>query len=135
MAYPDPVEQIKTCLARLELAWNHHNPILWASAFTNPCEYIDAIGIHHPSWSGERNARLHDSMWKTIYNQSSIRFSMQHIELLTDHLAMVIMKAEVHYRSGEEERTNTNTISALLQRQGAEWGIKYFQNTPYKRTQ
>jgi uncharacterized protein (TIGR02246 family) len=135
MAYPDPVETIKMCIARLETAWNHKNPVLWASAFSNPCEYIDAIGIHHPSWTSEKNARLHDSMWKTIYLQSSIRFSLQHIELLSDHLAMVIMKAEVHYKKGDAELTNTNTISSLLQRHGAEWHIKYFQNTPYKKGQ
>jgi uncharacterized protein (TIGR02246 family) len=133
--YPhsDPVEHIKICIARLEQAWNSKNAYLWASAFSDPCEYIDAIGIHHKQWPAEKNARLHDSTWKTIYEKSHARFFLENIELLNDHYAMVIMKAEVHYQYKGEEKHNMNSISALLQKQGAEWVIRYFQNTPYKR--
>jgi|GEM_PF-4918643 len=128
----DKVEQVKACIARLETSWNHHNPYLWASAFTEPCHYIDGAGNYHRDWTNAQNARQHEQVWATAFLNSRAQFLVESLEFIDDQNCMVILHCTIVHTVAHQERSMETFISTLLQHQGQEWLILYFQNTLHR---
>jgi len=126
---PDRVELVKLCIGRLETAWNHKNAVLWASAFTEPCQYIDAFGTFHPNWTRAENAALHERSWSTAFQKSHAQFAVVSIEFTGDHTCISVLRGMVHQVLAEEERVVETHITAVLIHDGQEWLIRNFQNT------
>jgi uncharacterized protein (TIGR02246 family) len=129
---PDKVEMVKLSVGRLEQAWNSKNTYLWASAFTEPCQYIDALGTFHRDWSHNANAQLHEKVWHGPYQRSHARFLIESLEFVGDHACMVILHAEIHYHTDEKEGVLETYITLMAEQHGQEWLIRYFQNTPIR---
>lgn len=126
---PDRVELVKLCIGRLETAWNHKNAILWASAFTEPCQYIDAFGMFHRNWTRVENAALHERSWSTAFLKSHAHFNVESLEFIGDKACISVLSGVVHQTLDEEERIIETHISALLVHDGQDWLIRNFQNT------
>ncbi len=131
---PDKVELVKATIARLETSWNHKNTYLWASAFTEPCQYIDAFGNYHRNWTHERNAKLHGQVWNSAYARSHARFLIESIDFISDHNCVVIIHCTIQYIHQEEERLLDTFITVVLEHVDQEWLIRNFQNTPVRST-
>lgn len=129
---PDKIEQVKECIARLETGWNHKNAYLWASAFTEPCEYIDGFGHYHRRWTHDQNAALHEKGWNTVYMNSHAKFSLEGIEFYNEHLAVLIINCEINYELRGEEKQASYRITSIMEKQGPEWFIRHYQNTPVR---
>lgn len=129
---PNRIELVKATIARLENGWNHRNAYLWASAFTNPCQYIDAAGHYHRNWTAEQNARLHEQVWSTAYANSHARFLLESIEFMDDHHCIVILLCTITYEAEGKEHALQTYVTATLVHLGQDWSIWYFQNTPVR---
>lgn len=129
---PNRIDLVKASIARLETGWNHKNGYLWASAFTDPCQYIDAFGQFHHNWTHEQNAVLHNKAWATAFLESYARFLVSSLEFIDDKHCMVILHCTVSNRVDDQDKTTETHIMALLSHFGQEWLIRYFQNTPVR---
>jgi uncharacterized protein (TIGR02246 family) len=125
----DHVEQVKETILRLETAWNHKNAYLWASAFTESCDYIDVFGHFHHEWSHDGNAQLHDRVWKTVYAKSHMQFRVVKIDFPYDHLCILVLGCHLEYEFNSMQKVSNTVITAILTKQGPEWKIRNFQNT------
>ena len=123
------VEKVKEAIARLQLAWNDKNAYLWASAFTDSCDYINGSGHAFFSWSQEKNALHHERNWNSSYRNSHTTFELEKLDFPTDHLCIAIIKSKFTLHTPEGAVEHLYLITAVLEKQGIEWLIRNFQNT------
>jgi hypothetical protein len=57
---------------------------------------------------------------------------VEKIDFPTDHLCVCIVRCQLTYTVGNEERVNNTVITCLLEKHGVEWQIRNFQNTSFR---
>lgn len=114
--------------ATLSETWNTKNSAAWASCFSAPCAYVDALGSYHAQLEPEQNAALHDRGWSTKYRTSTASFRFLDARPLADEVALVHVEAVVDYEEQGQPQTTRNSISMIVER-GL---ITQFHNTPQR---
>jgi uncharacterized protein (TIGR02246 family) len=109
----------------LQRGWNTANGELFASVFTDDCDFVDIRGDHHRTRVA--NARGHGAILKTIYKDTQMKY-----EVLSARETKGVIIAHLHgdMTGNSPLPPNNGSIMTLtIVKEGEQWLIAAFQNT------
>ena len=120
---------IEAVIQRLPEGWNKRDPQLFASAFTDPHDYVAAGGRLMQAQTRAANAQAHAWLWQTRFAEgSTIHFETLSIDLPLPNLALALVK---HHNdvivAGQPGRLDSIISLVLLETEHG-WRIRQFNN-------
>lgn len=120
---------IEAVIQRLPEAWNKRDPQLFASAFSEPHDYV-AVGGHLVlAQTRSANAQAHAWLWQTRYAEgSTIRFEILAIAGPLPGLALAIVKNYNDFITSGRPGKHESILSLTLLQAEEGWYIRQFNN-------
>jgi len=121
----------KAHFENLKRAWNKGDGDLYASYFTNDCDYIAFDGQH---LSGRKeNAEMHNKLFKGFLKGSKLTGEIKDIRFLTSEIVIYHSIGAVQLRFQKREPKNRLSINTnVVIKENGNWRISSFQNTRIK---
>jgi uncharacterized protein (TIGR02246 family) len=112
---------------RLEDAWNAWDGAAFAAPFADDADFVNVLGMH--ARGRDAIAAGHDGIFRGIYAESRVRYTVEAARLLAPGVALARLHASLTVPAGPMEGTHDGRITLVLMHDGGEWRIAAFQNT------
>lgn len=122
---PRPIAEAIT--RHLEDAWNAGDGRAYGDPFAEDAGYITVLG--HLIQSRSAIAGSHQSIFKTIYRNSTVRQKVIGARALTDDVIVAHVDIVLSVPSGHIAGDHNAIQTLILVRQGEGWRVAHFQNT------
>lgn len=120
---------IEAVIQRLPDGWNRRDAQLFASAFTEPHDYVAVGGFLAPDLTRHGNAQAHEKLWQTRFAEGSIiRFDIVTIDQPLPGLALAIAKIHNDYIESGDPRSHDTVLTMVLLKSHEGWRIRQFNN-------
>ena len=127
---PDEQAEIEAVIQLLPTAWNTRDAQLFASAFTDPHDYIAVGGRLMLGLTREANMQAHTRLWQTLYAEgSTIRFEILSIDRPVPGVALAIVKNHNDFVASGQARSLQSILSLVLLQAEQGWRIRQFNNS------
>ena len=116
-----------TIAAALTAAWNAGDGAAFAREFTADADFVNIFAMHVVG--RDQIAKMHQTIFDTIYQGSEITFTVEDARALADRVALAHIRANLHVPGGPLAGEIVTLATAVLVRNGDRWLIDAFQNT------
>jgi uncharacterized protein (TIGR02246 family) len=116
-----------TIAAALTVAWNAADGAAFAREFAADADFVNIFAMHVVG--REEIAKIHQTIFDTIYKGSRNTFTVEEVRALCDHAAIAHIRAHLDVPSGPMAGDVVTLATAVLAREGHGWHIDAFQNT------
>jgi uncharacterized protein (TIGR02246 family) len=129
MPTADDRAAVEAVIQRLLEGWNKRDAQLFASAFTDPHDYVAAGGHLMQAQTREANAQVHTRLWQTRYAEgSTVQFETLGIDLPLPDLALALVRHHNDFILEGQARTLEGIISLVLLKTDLGWRIRQYNN-------
>jgi uncharacterized protein (TIGR02246 family) len=118
---------IRPTFEALSTAWENGDGDAFALQFTDDADFVNIIGMHIHGRAAI--AEVHDKIFKSIYAESTVRFTPLTARILTDDMVLVIVSSQVEVPSGPRQGIIHAIATVLMQRIESQWRIASLHNT------
>ena len=119
---------IQSILQNIETSWNARSGKGYSADFAEVHDYIVWSGLYLPNQSKEMNARVHQSIFDTMYKTTDNRIVLDKIKPVRSDLVMVHALGAT-YEHGTSIPENPKVIvTMLMEKQKDGWKIISFHN-------
>lgn len=126
---PESLRAVAAAIAsRLETTWNEADAAAFAAEFTSDADFVNVRGEYGSGRDSIEAAHAH--IWKTIYADSTIRYSVTRCRQLVPGVVIVHLDAHLRVPSGPLAGEIHAIPSLVLVQAGDRWQIAAFHNTP-----
>ncbi|MGB3544864.1 SgcJ/EcaC family oxidoreductase [Rubrivirga sp.] len=138
MTTPDPdpgyEADVRATIDRVVRGWNTKDADLFASAFTEPHDYVAVGGRLSLDQTAAQNVAVHERIWSTIYAEgSTIAFDVVSVDRVAPGVALAVVSNRDDYVRGGERQVSESVITAVLVRTDEGWRIRQFNNNAVRR--
>ena len=119
---------IRRVVQQVEDGWNAHDGKVFAAPFASNADYVVVNGM---KISG-RDAieKGHAQIFSTIYKDSKNKATVKSVRFLRPDVAVAHVEWNLEFRLGGETKKAVAMNSMVLTKEGSEWTIASFHNTP-----
>jgi uncharacterized protein (TIGR02246 family) len=117
----------ETIAAALTTAWNEGDAEAFAAEFANDADFVNIFATHIVG--REAIEKLHQTIFDTIYKDSTNEFIVEEVRPLGDRAALVHIRAEVQVPSGPLAGEVATVATVVIVHEHHDWRIAAFQNT------
>lgn len=124
--------EIERLFENLKFAWNEGQGELYASYFTDDCDYVAFDGQHLKGKN--ENAQLHNKLFKSILKGSKLTGEIKTTKFITSDVAIFYAVGAVQLsfqKTAPKNKLSINTNVAI--KEHGVWKISSFQNTRIKK--
>lgn len=121
-------KEIHELFENLKLAWNNGDGDLYASFFTDDCDYIAFNGQHIKGRTA--NAKLHNDLFRGFLKKSKLTGKIISIKPLSDNVVIfyAIGAVQLRFQKNEPKKRLSINTNVVVKSEGS-WKIASFQNT------
>jgi uncharacterized protein (TIGR02246 family) len=124
--------EIKQLFQDLKEAWNQGDAELYASYFSNDCDYVAFDGQHLKG--RQENAEMHHKLFKGFLKGSKLTGEIKSIRFLTPQIVIYHSIGGVQLKFQKQAPQNGLSINSnVVIVENGIWRISSFQNTRIKR--
>jgi uncharacterized protein (TIGR02246 family) len=125
----DQAAAIEAVIQLLPEGWNKRNAELFASAFTDPHDYVAAGGRLMQAQTRAANAQAHEWLWQTRFAEgSTIHFESLSIDFPLPNLALALVKHHNDFIVEGQPLRLESIITLVLLKIDQGWCIRQFNN-------
>jgi len=121
---------IRAVVERLVSGWNQRDADHFATAFTDPHDYVVINGSQMLGLSRAENAATHTQVWQTAFRDGSeIAMEVSQVRFLTPEIAVAHATSENHYSADGTAREVDGSLTLVLTKDPVDgWRITAFHN-------
>jgi uncharacterized protein (TIGR02246 family) len=120
-------QALRKLVAALENAWNVGDSVAWAAQFATDADFIHILGGHFYGQNSIEHG--HRAIFDTIYKGSTNSYTVQKIQFLAPHIALVFLLAQLKVTQPGLPQLIQARPTLVVQKLGSSWKIVAFQNT------
>lgn len=117
----------KRIIQSMQEGWNKKDGNLFASRFTEDCDYVVINGMYIKSKTAV--AAGHQNIFNTIYKETSLEMNLNDARYLTDDIVIAHVTSRRYGNVFGKYEDPKAIITLTLQKKNDEWNIAAFQNT------
>ena len=126
-------ESIAPTIDALNAAWNSADPVAFSEQCIEDVDFINILGMHAKGRAAV--ARMHDVIWRGPYANSTLRFSIEGLRVLSPDAVVAIVPGELRVPSGPVAGTILTVATVVFVRSVTGRQAANFQNTKRESTQ
>lgn len=119
---------IRDVVKRVEAGWNAGDGEAFAAPFAEDADYVIVNGRHEKGRA--TIAEGHKYIFSTIYKGSNNTYTVEDVRFLRPDVAVAHVHHVLKYHDGETTHEVQARSTWVLTKNGDEWTIAAFQNTP-----
>lgn len=119
--------QIQNVIADLQDAWNASDGARFAKRFAVDADFVNVYGMY--ARGRQAIAQGHGAIFRTVYADSVMVYTLAKIRLLRADVAVVHLRARLSVPRGPLAGELEALPSMVLTRDNGEWAISAFHNT------
>ena len=108
-------------------AWNESSGAGFAAYCEEDADFVNIYGMH--ARGRQAIAEGHDHIFRTVYANSKLSYSVFQVRLLSDDIALVHLRAHLEIPRGPMAGEKNSVPSLVLRRNAGEWRVASFHNT------
>lgn len=125
-------ESLEPTLKALEEAWKRGDAESWSANCTPDVDFINLLGMYVKGRAAVTN--MHDKIYRGPYAGSTLRFTLEHMRVLSDGSVLAIVPGELHIPAGPVKGTLRTVATMLFVQWEGGWLVASFQNTKREAT-
>ena len=119
---------IRRVVQKVEDGWNAHDGKAFAAPFATNADYVIVNGMKIAG--RETIEKGHAQIFSTIYKDSNNKATIKSVRFLRPDVAVAHVEWNLEFRVGGETKKAHAMNSMILTKEGGEWSIAAFHNTP-----
>jgi uncharacterized protein (TIGR02246 family) len=119
---------IRANVRQMEDGWNAKSGERFAKPFAADADYVIINGGYIKG--REEIAKGHQQIFDTIYRESTLGLSVKQVRMLRPDVAVVHVTGSNRTTRDGETRVGEAFMTLVLPKEGGDWKIAAFQNTP-----
>ncbi|MCB0456640.1 MAG: SgcJ/EcaC family oxidoreductase [Flavobacteriaceae bacterium] len=121
-------QEITNTIQLLQKGWNAGNGETFASAFSEPHDFIVWNGYYMKNNTVESNAKSHNFIYQKFYKDTQLFYTIDKIKFLSDNIALAHVFGAVVSNTEQRPTDPQVLISMVLQKNNGNWRIVSFHN-------
>ncbi|MEZ4778446.1 MAG: SgcJ/EcaC family oxidoreductase [Flavobacteriaceae bacterium] len=121
-------QDIKNTIQLLQKGWNAGSGKIFASAFSEPHDFIVWNGYYMKNNTVENNEKSHNFIYQKFYKDTQLFYTIDKIKYLSNDIALVHMLGAVVSNTEQKPTDPQVLISMVIQKDNGNWRIVSFHN-------
>jgi len=120
-------KQLRELFENIAAAWNKGDAQLFASYYTEDCDYITFMGQHIKG--RQANAAAHQILLDKFLKGSQLKKQIKSIQFLKEDIALIhgTGAVQLHWQKQPSEKSQSITTNVAVKENG-EWKVRAFHN-------
>jgi uncharacterized protein (TIGR02246 family) len=126
-------DSLQPTIDALNAAWNRADGEAFAARCAPDVDFINLLGMYVKGRTAV--VGMHGIIFKGPYAGSTLKFSIEHVRVLSPNVIVAIVPGELHVPAGPVKGLIRTVATMVFERDGTNWYVASFQNTKREASQ